>query len=50
VRFARGRAGQDAPGAGLGLAIARGLARAMGGDVDAHAARFVVRLPRWQGE
>jgi signal transduction histidine kinase len=39
----------DRPGAGLGLPLARRLARAAGGDVEARAAtgggRFVVRLP-----
>jgi signal transduction histidine kinase len=34
------------PGAGLGLALARRLARASGGDVQATDAGFVVRLPR----
>lgn len=39
-RFARGRSAAGAPnGAGLGLAIARGLAQAMGGDVDVAPAR-----------
>ncbi len=47
---ARGRAGQDVgTGAGLGLALARRLARAASGDVVASASaeggRFVVRLP-----
>jgi signal transduction histidine kinase len=46
----RGRAGRQAPdGAGLGLALARRLARSAGGDVRADAGapggRFVVRLP-----
>jgi signal transduction histidine kinase len=46
-RFARGSAAAGAPsGAGLGLAIARGLARAMGGELDAHGARFSLVLPR----
>ena len=39
----------DHPGAGLGLSLARRLARSAGGDVEADAAadggRFVVRLP-----
>jgi signal transduction histidine kinase len=43
----RGRAGHD--GAGLGLSLARRLARSAGGDVEADAGaaggRFVVRLP-----
>jgi signal transduction histidine kinase len=44
-RFARGRAAAGAPsGAGLGLAIARGLARAMGGELDAAGARFELQL------
>jgi signal transduction histidine kinase len=48
-RFARGRAAVGATaGAGLGLAIARGLARAMGGDLEAArvslGARFVPAL------
>ncbi|HWI74443.1 MAG TPA: HAMP domain-containing sensor histidine kinase [Baekduia sp.] len=48
VRFARGDAARDRPGAGLGLPIARGLAEGMGGEV-AHAggSAFVVTLPRW---
>ena len=38
-RFARGHAANGASGgAGLGLAIARGLARAMGGDLEAQSA------------
>ncbi|MEA2420999.1 MAG: hypothetical protein QOF55_98, partial [Thermoleophilaceae bacterium] len=46
----RGDAANGAPGAGLGLALSRRLARAAGGDVVAEAAnggggRFVVRLP-----
>jgi signal transduction histidine kinase len=45
----RGEAADGSPGAGLGLALARRLARAAGGDVVAEAAadgaRFVVRLP-----
>jgi len=32
-------------GSGLGLAVARGLARAMGGDVVCHGAEFVVEIP-----
>jgi two-component system, OmpR family, sensor kinase len=46
---ARGSAGSDEPGAGLGLALARRLARAAGGDVSAEPAgnggSFAVRLP-----
>jgi signal transduction histidine kinase len=47
---ARGHAGRGAhDGAGLGLSLARRLARSAGGDVEADAAadggRFVVRLP-----
>ena len=46
-RFARGSAAVGAPsGAGLGLAIARGLARAMGGELDARGSRFSLMLPR----
>ena len=45
----RGDAANGSPGAGLGLALARRLARAAGGDVVAETAadggRFVVRLP-----
>jgi signal transduction histidine kinase len=55
LRFTRGRAAGDVPGAGLGLAIARGLARAMGGDLDAEpsagrGACFALALPVWTGE
>jgi signal transduction histidine kinase len=46
----RGSAGRAAAGAGLGLALARRLARAVGGDVEVAAGgpggRFTVRLPR----
>jgi signal transduction histidine kinase len=47
-RFARGRAAARTPGAGLGLAIARGLARGMGGTLVSEpaprGARFVLAL------
>jgi two-component system heavy metal sensor histidine kinase CusS len=51
--FFRGAEAQRSSGAGLGLAIAREIARAHGGDVDLdttapRGARFVVRLPLWQ--
>ena len=53
-RFVRGSAGASRPGFGLGLAIARGLARAMNGDLAAVAAaegaRFELRLPQWTGD
>jgi two-component system, OmpR family, sensor kinase len=46
---ARGEAGRQSPGAGLGLALARRLARSVSGDVAAETngggARFVVSLP-----
>ena len=46
---ARGQAGQDAAGAGLGLALARRLARSASGEVSAEpngeGARFLVSLP-----
>jgi signal transduction histidine kinase len=46
---ARGEAGQGCPGAGLGLALARRLARSVSGEVAAETngggARFVVSLP-----
>ena len=46
---ARGQAGRDADGAGLGLALARRLARSASGDVSAEpngaGGRFVVSLP-----
>jgi two-component system, OmpR family, sensor kinase len=44
----RGTAANGAPGAGLGLTLARRLARVAGGDVvaeDGSGGRFVVRLP-----
>jgi signal transduction histidine kinase len=48
-RFVRGSAGASTEGTGLGLSVARGLARALGGDVTCRAgaigARFEVRLP-----
>jgi signal transduction histidine kinase len=54
VRFARGERAREHPGAGLGLSIARGLARDMEGELAAVAApggaRFVLRLPLWHGE
>lgn len=57
LRFARGRAARLAPaatGIGLGLPIARGLARAMGGDVTAvtgvRGGVFRLTLPAWHGE
>jgi signal transduction histidine kinase len=53
VRFARGSAAADMPGSGLGLAIARGLARAMDGDVLVSAAgrgaSFTLQLTTWDG-
>jgi signal transduction histidine kinase len=54
VRFVRGPAAGTVPGAGLGLAIARGLARAQGGDLRADGAAtgraaFVLTLPPWRG-
>jgi signal transduction histidine kinase len=54
VRFVRGRAAAALPGAGLGLAIARGLARAQGGDLRADGAAsghtaFVLTVPPWRG-
>jgi signal transduction histidine kinase len=54
-RFARGRAAAGSPGgAGLGLAIARGLAGAMGGTLEAEPAgagtRFALRLRAANGD
>ena len=50
-RFERGPAATDKPGFGLGLPLARGLARRMGGELEtlphAPGARFELRLPRW---
>lgn len=52
-RFARGTAPGGADGTGLGLSVARGLARALGGDVTyrpgAIGARFEVRMPAGGG-
>jgi signal transduction histidine kinase len=48
VRFARGEAARDRPGAGLGLPIARGLARGMAGDLEHEGgSAFALTLPRW---
>ena len=48
--FTPGVRGRQSDGAGLGLPLARRIARAAGGDVrwepSAEGARFVVRLPR----
>jgi signal transduction histidine kinase len=51
-RFYRGRNGDGRPGAGLGLALTKELAEAMGGSVAAastpgEGSSFTVRLPRW---
>jgi signal transduction histidine kinase len=50
-RFYRGRNGDGPTGAGLGLALTKELAEAMGGSVEAASAPgqgscFTVRLPR----
>jgi signal transduction histidine kinase len=49
VRGQTGRDGDDVGGAGLGLALARRLARAARGDVEAHpdpqGGRFTIVLP-----
>ncbi|MEI7745744.1 MAG: HAMP domain-containing sensor histidine kinase, partial [Chloroflexota bacterium] len=58
ARFVRGSAGSRHGGTGLGLSVARGLARSLGGDVTyrpgAIGARFEIRLPSagedWPGE
>ena len=50
LRFTRGTAGERVPGAGLGLSIARGLARAMDGELTASGARFELVLPAWDGQ
>lgn len=48
-RFARGAGSDGTDGSGLGLSVARGLARALGGDIAYRrgrvGARFEVRLP-----
>lgn len=53
-RFARGRAGSTTDGTGIGLSVARGLARTLGGDITCRAgemgARFEVRLPAGGGD
>ena len=48
--FQQGSSGQRRGGSGLGLSIARELARAMGGDLTVHSvlgrgSRFILRLP-----
>jgi signal transduction histidine kinase len=54
-RFYRGRTGDGRAGAGLGLALTKDLAEAMGGSVEAastpgQGSCFTVRLPRWGSE
>jgi len=54
-RFYRGREGDGRTGAGLGLALTKELAEAMGGSVEAastpgQGSCFTVRLPRWSPE
>ena len=48
-RFARGRSAEGTEGSGLGLSVARGLARALGGDIayrgSSRGARFEVTMP-----
>jgi signal transduction histidine kinase len=53
-RFYRGRTDDGRAGAGLGLAVTKELAEAMGGSVAAtstpgEGSCFTVRLPRWDG-
>jgi two-component system sensor histidine kinase SenX3 len=53
-RLYRGEQARTSPGAGLGLAICRVLARRHGGDVTMQSepgrgSTFVLRLPRWRG-
>jgi two-component system, OmpR family, sensor histidine kinase MprB len=50
ARFARGSAGRETPGSGIGLAIVEAVARSHGGDVAIEntpggGATFIVRLP-----
>jgi signal transduction histidine kinase len=54
-RFYRGRQGDAPSGAGLGLALTKELAEAMGGSVEAastpgEGSCFTVRLPRWESD